>query len=59
MSVGAAAGAAKAGTVVLVPYLAEREVRIGRGENARSTVTYTNVGTDIVPLGAWSGAPSI
>jgi hypothetical protein len=56
VSVGAAAGAAKAGTVVLVPYLGEREVRIGRGENARSTVTYTNIGTDIVPLGAWTGA---
>jgi hypothetical protein len=57
VSVGAAAGAAKAGTVVLVPYLAEREVRIGRGENARNTVTYTNVGTDIVALAPWTGAP--
>ena len=57
VSVGAAAGAAQAGTVVVVPYLAEREVRIGRGENARNTVTYTNIGTDIVPLAAWTGAP--
>ena len=56
VSVGAAAGAAKAGTVVLVPYLAERKVRIGRGENARNTVTYTNIGTDTVPLAAWTGA---
>jgi hypothetical protein len=57
VSVGAAAGPAKAGTVVLVPYLDEREVRIGHGENARATVTYTNIGTDIVPLATWTGAP--
>jgi hypothetical protein len=50
-------GADTTGTVALVPFLAAREVRIGRGENARSTVTYTNVARDIVPLAAWAGAP--
>jgi hypothetical protein len=44
-------------TIVLLPYLASREVAIGRGENAREKVTYTNVVRDIVPAGRWSGRP--
>ena len=44
-------------TIVLLPYLASREVAIGRGENAREKVTYTNVVRDIMPAGHWSGQP--
>jgi len=58
VSVGAAAGAAPVhATILLLPYLAAREVAIGRGENARHTVTYTNIVRDIVPIGDWSGKP--
>jgi hypothetical protein len=45
------------GTIVLVPFLAAREVRVGRGENADSTVTYTNIARDLVEAGTWAGAP--
>ncbi len=44
-------------TVVLLPYLASRQVAVGRGENAHSKLTYTNIVREIIPLGAWSGAP--
>jgi hypothetical protein len=57
VSVGGAQGQAAHATLVLLPVLAAREVAIGRGENARSTVTYTNIVRDILPLGDWSGAP--
>ncbi len=43
--------------VLLLPYLASREVAVGRGENANSKLTYTNIVREIVPLGEWSGAP--
>lgn len=43
-------------TLVLLPYLASREVAIGRGENAREKLTYTNIVRDIVPLAQWSGS---
>ena len=50
VSVGAAAsGGATNATIVLLPYLASRDVAIGRGENAREKVTYTNIVRDIVP----------
>jgi hypothetical protein len=42
-------------TIVLLPYLASREVAIGRGENAQEKLTYTNIVRDIVPLGRWTG----
>jgi hypothetical protein len=42
---------------VLLPYLASRQVAVGRGENAHSKLTYTNIVREIIPLGAWSGAP--
>ena len=32
---------------MLLPFYASREVAIGRGENAHSKVTYTNVVPDI------------
>ena len=57
VSVGAAAsGGATNATIVLLPYLASRAVAIGRGENAREKVTYTNIVRDIVPIAEWSGS---
>ena len=55
VSIGASEGQAVEGTVLLLPVLDSREVAIGRGENARSKVTYTNVVRDIIPAGQWSG----
>jgi hypothetical protein len=57
LSVGdAATGQPKSGAVVLLlPYYASREVAIGRGENARRKVTYTNIVRDIRVLADWSG----
>jgi hypothetical protein len=40
-----------------MPYLAARDVAIGRGENARRTITYTNIVRDIVPVADWNGKP--
>lgn len=58
VTVGAATGvAAQRATIVALPYFASREVAIGRGENARHKVTYTNIVRDIIPIGEWSGAP--
>jgi hypothetical protein len=55
VSVGASTGKAQSGTVLLLPLLAARDVAIGRGENARAKVTYTNIVRDIVPIGVWNG----
>ncbi len=57
VSVSGAQGQATPATLVLLPIVASRQVAIGRGENARRTVTYTNIVGDILPLGDWSGAP--
>lgn len=57
VSVGAAPGAPARSTLLLMPYLAARDVAIGRGENARRKVTYTNIVRDIVPLATWDGKP--
>jgi hypothetical protein len=58
ISVGAAANASPAhATLILLPYLAARDVAIGRGENARRSITYTNIVRDIVEIGDWSGKP--
>jgi hypothetical protein len=57
ISVGAAPGKPHAqGEVVLLPYVASREVAIGRGENARRKVTYTNVVGEIRVVAGWTGA---
>jgi hypothetical protein len=48
-------GAPQKATIMVLPYLASREVAIGRGENAREKVTYTNIVRDIVPIGRWTG----
>lgn len=45
-------------TVLLLPYLASREVAIGRGENSGTKITYTNIVRDIIPIGEWTGAPA-
>jgi hypothetical protein len=58
VSVGAGVEASPArATLVLLPYLGARDVAIGRGENARRTITYTNIVRDIVALGEWNGKP--
>ena len=58
LSVGPATrGAPSEGMVVLLPFLSSRDVAIGRGENARHKVTYTNVVRDIVPIASWAGMP--
>ena len=57
LSVGAPAPRRPGDAASLMPYLAARDVAIGRGENARRTVTYTNIVRDIVPIADWSGKP--
>ncbi|MDX2306780.1 MAG: DUF1223 domain-containing protein [Hyphomicrobium sp.] len=54
----APAGSAMQATVLLMPYLHERAVEIGRGENAHRAVTYTNIVRMIVELGPWTGGPA-
>ncbi len=56
VSVDAAAAPIPA-TLLVMPYLAARDVVIGRGENARRTITYTNIVRDIVPIADWNGKP--
>ncbi|CAN1724755.1 DUF1223 domain-containing protein [Hyphomicrobium sp. 1Nfss2.1] len=46
-----------AATVIVLPYLASRDVAVGRGENSGTKITYTNIVREIIPLGAWSGSP--
>jgi len=57
VSVGAAQGRAARATVVLLPLLASRQVAIGRGENARRKLTYTNIVRDILTIADWNGTP--
>ncbi len=58
ISVGAAPGGLNTkGTVVAMPTLSARQVAIGRGENAKRKVTYTNIVREILPLGTWQGEP--
>ncbi|MFA6141223.1 MAG: DUF1223 domain-containing protein, partial [Hyphomicrobium sp.] len=47
--------ALQSATIEVLPYLGSREVTIGRGENAREKLTYTNIVRDIVPIGRWEG----
>ena len=51
------ADAATPARLIALPFVASRQVAIGRGENARHEVTYTNVVRDILPLGDWTGTP--
>jgi hypothetical protein len=60
VSVGSATrGGATDAMITVLPFLGSRDVAIGRGENARNKVTYTNVVRDIVPAGRWSGTPLV
>lgn len=54
VDIGGKAGAS--GVVLVMPVIARREVAIGRGENARRKVVYTNIVREVISLGAWSGA---
>lgn len=47
-------GKGKTAQLVAMPFIASREVAIGRGENAKRKITYTNIVRDILPLGDWS-----
>jgi hypothetical protein len=40
------------GMVLAAPFLRSRDVAIGRGENARARVTYTNIVQRLIPLSA-------
>ena len=51
-----AAGAASKGTIWVMPVIGQREVAIGRGENARRKVVYTNIVREVAPIGDWTGA---
>lgn len=42
-------------TVLLLPYLDSRDVAVGRGENAKRTLTYTNIVRRIDHLGNFTG----
>ena len=55
VSVPAAGNADHSGTVWLCPITGKVAVKIGRGENRGSTVTYTNVVRRWVKLGTWDG----
>jgi hypothetical protein len=57
VSVGAGTSINAPATVLLLPYFASREVAIGRGENAREKITYTNVVREIIQIAEWSGKP--
>lgn len=54
VSVGAGPGTTN-GKVVLMPLIGARDVSVGHGENARRTLTYTNIVRDIVPIADWTG----
>ena len=59
VEIGAAQTAAPASAgVFLLRTLHQRSVAIGRGENAGTNVTYTNVVRAIVKLGDWQGTAS-
>jgi hypothetical protein len=59
LEIGVGAGSAVRGTVIALPVLGKREVAIGRGENARRKVAYTNVVREIIALGSWDGAAAV
>jgi len=58
VAVDAARPGSPQASVVVLPYLASREVAVGRGENSGTRITYTNIVRDIIPAGEWSGAPA-
>jgi hypothetical protein len=52
-------GAPEDAVVVAAPFLRSREVAIGRGENASTRVTYTNIVRDLIALGPVSATGEI
>jgi len=48
--------ASRVATILVMPVIGRREVAIGRGENARTTVAYTNIAREVISLGRWSGS---
>jgi hypothetical protein len=59
ISIGAAAGKTYKAGVYLIALAAKRTVAIKRGENAGSTLTYSNVVRGITKVGEWTGAPIV
>ena len=57
VTVGGTGSGSPYASIVLMPYLASRQVAIGRGENAHTKITYTNIVREIVPVGEWTGKP--
>jgi hypothetical protein len=58
ISVGSAKdSAASAASIIVMPVYNARKVEIGRGENANSNVTYTNIVRGIETAGKWGGEP--
>jgi hypothetical protein len=57
ITVGGTGSGSPYASILLMPYLASRTVPIGRGENAHTKITYTNIVREIVPVGEWSGKP--
>lgn len=52
----AAASGTSGGVILAMSVIGRREVAIGRGENARRKVAYTNIVREIMVLGPWTGA---
>lgn len=52
---GGPAAPVEPSTVLLLPYLDSRVVAVGRGENAKRTLTYTNIVRRIDKLGTFTG----
>lgn len=50
-------GTRRIGRLLLMPYLKSRDVAIGRGENARRSVRYTNVVREVIDVSEWNGKP--
>lgn len=60
ISVGAApSGKSYKAGVYLIALASKRTVAIKRGENAGSTLTYSNVARGITKVGEWTGAPIV
>jgi hypothetical protein len=56
VAIGAGAGA---GRVLLVGYDPEHQTKVGRGENARQSLTEANIVRGFADIGAWQGAETM
>lgn len=59
ISIGAAPGKTYNAGVYLIALASKRTVTIQRGENAGSTLTYSNVVRGITKIGEWTGASTV